>query len=301
MKSKDVILQVADETAEVMEAISEQLFDETDARFDEIAESIEESVEKIEKLYAGFSGYTETSDKRSKDNQAEVISKFKGLLDGLDDIKNESKEDSARVEEKVAQLITITSKLPGLIKTISEEIGEASQSSKEADEVIIDAIRTLSESLLKVQEMQTFINEKINTGDVREKLSILLEKLSETEKGIRAETIAVGRMSEILDRYGIVLDRLASSMETSQNSADKILSAEEANADSIKKLAGRSSETSAELMDKIGEVLSGLDALSTSVRSISERQAEICIQQDRFEADVKYLKLPFYKRWFTKG
>lgn len=41
MQSKDVVLQVADETAEVMEEISEQLFDETDARFDEVIECIE--------------------------------------------------------------------------------------------------------------------------------------------------------------------------------------------------------------------------------------------------------------------
>ena len=42
MQSKDVILQVADETAEVMEEISEQLFDETNARFDVIDKAIAE-------------------------------------------------------------------------------------------------------------------------------------------------------------------------------------------------------------------------------------------------------------------
>lgn len=227
MTSKDVILQVADETAEIMEEISEQLFDETDARFDEIAEAIAKSVTKIEKLYVDFTGYTEAYDKKAKDNQAEIISKFKGLQDGLVGLKDESKEDYNRVEEKVTRLITITSELPALIKTISKEVGAAFESSREADEVVIDAVRDLSESLLKVQEMQTAITQHINTDDTCKKLGILSEKLSETEKRIQTEKATVDRMSETLDRFGLVLDRL--------------------------------------------------------------------------EADVKYLKLPFYKRWFTKG
>lgn len=300
MKSKDVILQVAHETAEVMEEISEQLFDETDARFDEIAEAIAESAEKIENLYADFSEYTETS-KKSEDNQGDLISEFKGLKEDFETLKKENKKNVGKVEEKMTRLITDTSELPALIKDVSEQIGTTSQSSKEAEENIMEAVGTLSESLLKIQEMQTSMTEKMKKDDFREKLGILSEKLSETEKSIRTETATVGRMSETLDGYGSVLDRLDSSMKTAQNNADKILATEEANADSIKKLGERSVETSAELIGKLGEVLSCLDALSASVRSVAERQEEIHTKQDRLEADMEYLKLPFYKRWFSKG
>ena len=301
MQSKDVILQVADETAEVMEEISEQLFDETNARFDVIDKAIAESVKKIEKLYADFTGYSEASDKRVNDNQIEVVSKLKELQDDLAGFKNKSEEAYTRVEEKATQLITITSELPALIKIISEEVDTVYQYSKDSDKVIIDDMRVISQNILKVQEELTAITKKINEDDIGEKLNILFEKISETKNNIQTEMIAIGRISETLDRCSFVLERIASDMNNYQNDMDKILLAEEVNADSVRKLAEQNGETSRELIAKLSEVLDFLGKLSTSVQSIAEQQAEFSTKQSRLEEDIKYLKLPFYKRWFMKG
>lgn len=301
MQSKDVILQVSDETAEVMEEISEQLFNETDARFDVIDKAIAESVKKIEKLHADFTGYSEASDKRFNDNQVEVVSKLKELQDDLAGFKNKSEEAHTRVEEKSTQLITITSELPALIKIISEEVDTVYQYSKDSDKVIIDDMRVISENILKVQEELTAITKKINEDDIGEKLNILFEKISETKNNIQTETIAIGRISETLARCSFVLERIASDMNNYQNDMDKILVAEEVNADSVRKLAEQNGENSTELIAKLSEVLDFLGKLSTSVQSTAEQQAEFSTKQSRLEEDIKYLKLPFYKRWFMKG
>lgn len=70
MKSNDIVFQVSEETAEVMEEISEQLFDESAARFDEIADDIAafkrevceqnaQATEKADRLLASMADVSE--------------------------------------------------------------------------------------------------------------------------------------------------------------------------------------------------------------------------------------------------
>lgn len=86
-----------------------------------------------------------------------------------------------------------------------------------------------------------------------------------------------------------------------QETNGKVLSQETANMELIKSLSVKSDAAVKELSGRVGEIVVGLEAVSSSVKLITEQQNAIIQKQAELEKDVQYLKLPFYKRWFTRG
>lgn len=178
MENKDIILQVDEETANIMEDISEQLFDETDTRFDEVIEQLKS-------------------------------------LSKLNDVSAE------HVTE---------------VKTKSEQI-----------------ISSTKDILIILQEL------------------------------VKGEVNASDTCNEILNC-------LKESKEEFKENDSKLLLLETSN-----------SEQAREILVKLNDVKESMDTISTSIKDIAEQQNIICKKHSELEKDIKYLKTPFYKRWFAKG
>ena len=301
MQSKDIVLQVSEETAEVMEEISEQLFDESEARFDEIVEAIEGAVKKVEGLYAEFTGYTANSNKQATANQNELIDKFVVVLDAIAAFRKDANDQAGQVSEKTERLLTIMADVPQLIQDILKSIADTSAEHKEFDATLLKTVHSLAESLAELQKVQSGIANKLDNDDSGEKLTSALNKLSEIEKEILQTQTAIGNVSETLRNCNSLIEQLLSSVKDLQANDEKILGVDESNSKKVDDLGKHTEETSKLLLDKMGDILSCLDTLSCSIQSVSEKQGELCEKQAELEKDVKYLKLPFFKRWFTKG
>lgn len=222
MQSKDVVLQVADETAEVMEEISEQLFDETDARFDEV-------IECIEKFCSDFAEYTNRANKQAKANQEEVLGKIEPVLAALEKLNSDSNGQAAGLHTKSDHILSALSEITQLLQDLSKDASSAS------------------------------------------------------------------------DKCNSILEQLKASASLLQETNGKVLSQETANMELIKSLSVKSDAAVKELSGRIGEIVVGLEAVSSSMKLITEQQNAIIQKQAELEKDVQYLKLPFYKRWFTRG
>ncbi len=99
MQTKDVILQVSEETAEVMEEISDQLLDESKARFDEIADAIKDAAGKFELLQIEFKGATDSFDKLIAVNQSEIIEKVVDISQVIQEVSNSIQNLQAKQNE----------------------------------------------------------------------------------------------------------------------------------------------------------------------------------------------------------
>ena len=287
MQSKDIVMQVSEETAEVMEEISEQLFEESEARFDEVVEAIEEAVKKVEKLYTEFAGFAGNSNEQTTSNQAELIDRFAAILDAIGVFRKEVGEQAVHSNEKVACLVAIMTDVPQLIQTVSNNISESAEARTEFESALLQIVKGLTHSLTEFQKTQSDVVDKLNSDDSPEKLVSALEKLSEVEKRILQTNDAIGTVSDTLRNCNELIERVLSSVKGLQENDEKILN--------------EWGENSKCLFEKLGDILTCLDTLSHSVQAISEKQNELCEKQAELDKDVKYLKLPFFKRWFAKG
>lgn len=297
MQSKDIILQVSEETAVVMEEISGQLFDESEARFDEIVEAIGYSVKKIEKLYADFTGYAGKADARLSSNQTEVLNKFGAVLEALGNFKKHADEQSVKIEDKSNRLIEIISDVPQLIQAVSNGIFESSESTKEFESSLMQAVKGLAENLMEVHKVQSTIVDKLHSDDSNEKMTSTLNKLSKMEKEILQTKDAIDSVDDTLHNCNTHIEKILSSVKGLQESDGRILDAIGKNAKKVDELSKQDEENAKLLLN----VLTRLDTLSHSIQTISDKQSELCEKQAILEKDVKYLKLPFFKRWFMKG
>lgn len=301
MQSKDIVMQVSEETAEVMEEISEQLMEESDARFDEVVEAIEEAVKKVESLYAEFTGYAGNSNKQLTSNQAELMDKFGTVLDAIGVFRKEIGEQTVQSNEKVERLITIMVDLPQLVQAVSNSISESADARGKFEATLLEDVKGLAQSLVELQKLQSDVVDKLNADDSQEKLISALNKLTDIEKEILQTKDAIGNVSDTLRNCSTLIEQLLSSVKGLQENDEKILNVGEENTKKADELGKQTEETSKLLFEKMGDILIYLDTLSHSVQTISKKQNELCEKQAELDKDVKYLKLPFFKRWFTKG
>lgn len=301
MQSKDIVMQVSEETAEVMEEISEQLLEEAEARFDEVVETIEESIKKVESLYAEFTGYAGNSNKQLTSNQAELMEKFAAVLDAIRVFRKDVGEQTVQSNEKVDRLIVSMADIPQLIQTVSNSISESADARSEFEATLLQAVKGLAQSLIELQKIQSDVMDKLNSDDSQEKLISTLNKLSDIEKEILQTKDAIGNVSDTLRNCSTLIEQLLSSVKGLQETDEKILNVGGETSKKADELGKQTEETSRLLFEKMGDMLTCLDTLSHSVQAISEKQNELCEKQAELDKDVKYLKLPFFKRWFTKG
>lgn len=301
MQSNDIVMQVSEETAEVMEEISEQLMEESDARFDEVVEAIEEAVKKIESLYAEFTGYAGNSNKQLTSNQVELIEKFAAVLEAIRVFRKDVSEQTVQSNEKVDRLIVSMADIPQLIQTVSNSISESADARSEFEATLLQAVKGLAQSLIELQKIQSDVMDKLNFDDSQEKLISTLNKLSDIEKEILQTKDAIGNVSDMLRNCSTLIEQLLSSVKGLQETDEKILNVGGETSKKADELEKQTEETSRLLFEKMGDMLTCLDTLSHSVQAISEKQNELCEKQAELDKDVKYLKLPFFKRWFTKG
>ena len=301
MQSKDIVMQVSEETAEVMEEISEQLMEESDARFDEVVEAIEEAVKKVESLYAEFTGYAGNSNKQLTSNQAELMDKFGAVLDAIGVFRKEICEQTVQSNEKVDSLIAIMADVPQLVQAVSNSISESADARSEFEATLLQAVKGLAQSLVELQKIQSDVMNKLNADDSQEKLISALNKLADIEKEILQTKDAIGNVSDTLRNCSALIEQLLSSVKGLQENDEKILNVGGENTKKADELRKQAEETSKLLFEKMGDILTCLDTLSYSVQTISEKQNELCEKQAELDKDVKYLKLPFFKRWFAKG
>ena len=112
---------------------------------------------------------------------------------------------------------------------------------------------------------------------------------------------AISESADTLRNCSTLIEQLLSSVKGLQENDEKILNVCGENTKKADELGKQTEETSTLLFEKMGDILTCLDTLSHSVQAISEKQNELFEKQAALDKDVKYLKLPFFKRWFTKG
>ena len=189
MQSKDIILQVADETAEVMEEISEQLFDETDARFDEV-------IKHLEKLCSDFTGYAGKSDQQTQANQTEVLQKFEPVLEALSKLDADGSGQAVELKAKSDSIIAVLNEISQLLQGLSEDVlstsGKCNSISEQLRE-FVSASQAGSEKLLVTEESNAEFLKKLsvqNDVSVKElsgklgEITVCLEALSSSMTAI---------------------------------------------------------------------------------------------------------------------
>ena len=231
MQSKDIVMQVSEETAKVMEEISEQLLEES-ADLDEVVEAIEEAIKKVENLYTEFTGYVGNSNKQQTLNHTELMDNFTGLLDVIEMFRKDDGEQAVQSNEK---------------------------------------------------------------------LDSTLNKLVGIEKEIRQINDATGSIYDTLQNHNEFNERLLSSVNRLKENDEKILNVSGENGKKADELGKQTEENAKLLFEKMDDISTCLDAISRSVQTISQKQDELFEKQADIEKDVQYLKLPFFKKWFTKG
>lgn len=124
MQSNDIILQVSEETAHIMEDITAQLFDDTSAELDKIEEMINDSVEKIEELLSRFSKRSEESHEKLSNGQNQIFiqaEKIDGVSARLEKVNCSIEQFIKNTEHHFSEVIGQTSSLnDGLSDTQTE-------------------------------------------------------------------------------------------------------------------------------------------------------------------------------------
>ena len=301
MQSKDIVMQVSEETAEVMEEISEQLLEESEVRFDEVVEAIEEAIKKVEKLYSEFTGFAGNSNKQIMSNQTDLMDKFATVLDAIEVFRKNVGEQAVQSNEKVDCLIAIMADVPQLIQAVSNNISESADTRSEFEAALLQAVKGLAQNLVELQKIQSDVMDKLNSDDSQEKLVSALNKLANIEKEFFQTKDAIGNVSDTLRNCNALIEQLLSSVKGLQENDEKLLNVSGENSKKAHELGKQTEEASKLLFEKMGDILTRLDTLSHSVQAISEKQNKLCEKQAELDKDVKYLKLPFFKRWFAKG
>lgn len=301
MQSKSIIMQVSEETAEVMEGISGQLFEESEARFDEILEAVEGSIEKIENLYTDFTGYVGNYEKQATSNQMEVIGKFVIVSEALDSLKIDVREQAIQSNSKIECLIEIVADVHQLVKTVSQNISEVAESASTFEADLLQKIASLAEDLKLIQKFELEITKKLDADDSDKKLTAIQERISGIEREITQNASALSGVSDALNACNIIINQLLSSARILIDNDEKSNAAIERTAEGLNSLFKENEQSSTVMLEKMAEIVSRLDTVSHSIQRLSNQQIEIVERQAELDRDVQYLKLPFYKRWFTKG
>ena len=275
--------------------------EESDARFDEVVEAIEKNLKKVESLYVEFTGYASNSNNQLTSNQVELIDKLSVVLDAIGVFKKDIGEQTAQSNEKVERLITIMVDLPQLVQAVSNGISKSADARGKFEATLLEDVKGLAQSLVELHKLQSDVVDKLNADDSQEKLISALNKLTDIEKEILQTKDAIGNVSDTLRNCSTLIEQLLSSVKGLQENDEKILNVGEENTKKADELGKQTEETSKLLFEKMGDILIYLDTLSHSVQTISKKQNELCEKQAELDKDVKYLKLPFFKRWFTKG
>lgn len=280
MATKDVVFQVSQETADVMEEISEQLFDETQARFDEIVEAIEESVRKIGELYETLMDHVGNSGQQAVSNQETLLCQFGSVLDALRAFREDVQGNNRQTEAQTQRLLEMLAEVPQLIHGVSVRVSEAAETANTMETTLLQAVGALAEDLKRLHELDADIARKLKENDSREQMAATQSKLSAIEGEIKENSATLSHCNRLIDQI----------LDCSKN----LLVAHEKTADQLQGLTEENRHSTKALMDKLSE-------LSASLETLSQRQLEIMNKQSKMEQDIQYLKLPFFKRWFKKG
>lgn len=305
MKSNDIVLQVSEETAEVMNNITETLFEDTENRFDEVVEAIGKSIDKIEEIYSRFAGYADDKfagyTEKADSNKTEILIEIEVVKEILDDFKKNSEEKLGENETKSNRLIEIVTDISQLIQMVSKEFSESYKNTKEYEASLQKTVKELSENLTEIQKQQTNIINEIRADDNGEKMTTLANKLTEIEREIFSTKDTANSIAEALRNCDPVIENILISVGSLLKHDKDQFERREEELQKIDALCKQEEGSAKIMLEKIGDALTCLNTLSSSIQEITEKQMQLCEKQDKLEKDVKYLKLPFFKRWFTKG
>lgn len=214
----------------------------------------------------------------------------------------QSKDIVLQVSEETAEvMVEIMEESDARFKKVVEAISESADARSESEATLLQAVKGLAQNLVELQKLQSGVMDKLNSDDSQEKLISTLNKLSDIEKEILQTKDGVGNVADTLRNCNTLIEQLLSSVKGLQENDEKILNVGGENTKKADELGKQTEETSKLLFEKMGDILTCLDTLSHSVQAISEKQNELFEKQAELDKDVKYLKLPFFKRWFTKG
>ena len=223
------------------------------------------------------------------------------VLNAIKVFRKDVGEQMVQSNEKVDRLIVSMADIPQLIQTVSNSISESADARSEFEATLLEVVKGLAQNLVELQKLHSGVMDKLNADDSQEKLVSALNKLADIEKEILQTKDGVGNVADSLRNCSTLIEQLLSSVKGLQENDEKILNVGGENTKKTDELGKQTEETSKLLFEKMGDILTCLDTLSHSVQTISEKQNELCEKQAELDKDVKYLKLPFFKRWFTKG
>lgn len=229
MQAKDIIMQVSEETAGVMEELSDQFLEESTAHFNEIMKAINDIDNKFENLSTKFSGFIGDSSRQIMSNQTEITNKFSSVFDVIEKCRTDIERRATQTTQKTEHLITIMDNVPKLIHAIEHNISESAEAGKEFNSTLFQVMKDLQsndENFLKIGREH----------------------------------------SNIIDELG-----------------------------------KQSKENFSSILEKIDGIEICFDTLSHSMQAIIEKQNELYEKQMELDKNIKYLKLPLFKRWFSKG
>ena len=215
-------------------------------------------------------------------------------------------EETAEVMEEISEQLFDDSEV-----RFDEIIEELRESVKKIEKLYSDFIGYTSRNDVQLSSNQTeilnnfstvlenFDNFKNRTDEVfnkiDEKTNRLIENMADASKNIQVVSDSVLESSKSEKEFETTLLQTVNSL---QENNEKILDVSQKNAQGIDEVVKRGEENSTIILGKIEDVMNCLNVLSNTVQVVSDRQNELCEKQSALEKDVKYLKLPFFKRWF---
>lgn len=232
MQKENIVFQVSEETAGIMEEISEQLYEENQNRFDEVSEGIEENLKKIERLYEDFSIFVKKSDVSEKNSREHIEKQIGIVLESIANYTTQNTESSKDLGSKSECIIDI-------VKVIGKDLQDGNSSIKESSLLL----KSCCENIEKINESQRYVCDN----------------------------------------------------------DEKILQAEKNNLELTKQVYEHNEMMTKEILEEFEKVSKRLEDISMIINNVVEKQEELSKKQDEIEKDVKYMKLPFYKKWFSKG
>lgn len=214
----------------------------------------------------------------------QVSEETEKIMEHITDELNE--EADARFDEVIELLEELQTKLSeSSLELLSKSKNLSEQSSQNKSELV--------QKLIEISELISNYKKDLHheSDDLSKKLSSVSQEISSLSGDFKNETIILKDITSTLTKCTTYLEEIKAGVNKSQenhkNESEKLLSELEC----IYKKAETTSQILNSSMDKLFPIL---ENLSESVNQLTEQQATL-------KKDVDFLKLPFFKRLFTKG
>ena len=311
MKAKDIVLQVSEETAQIMEEISEQLLEGTEDRFYEIKDSLENVTAKIKELYDATSWWLGDVKKEENNNHEKALAKFEQAIQILESLKNEGELHTYDFKQKVEELSSVITTIYKLLNTIGNEMKKVSGLIDSANKETLESNKHIENKVEVIQANQEVYNgliksHKATLDDIKNEAELLRKLQKGNNNQIdnlckEIDKLSLG-LSDGIKEITTLFDSINKEVVKSNKYFDKeIERVQESQGTFLREYIERNEAGLLQVENKIDEASNVLCSLARQVESIVVQQNEILAKQSVIENEIKYTKLPFYKRWFRKG